>query len=371
MTQQLIQQILTQYGFTEGQAASAKVHPTEKGYRNKTIPLEFSLPVRVYAPLPQTTRNLTKISLVLFKRESGIKKRVKNADQISTFLAKKGFPTRWPILPPGSNNYLLKISHNNQHQLAALYPYLPGKTINWEAYTQKHLKLLGQVMSLTHQALTDYHSPTLPNQTRQLQVWVSQMKAYFAQSGVKQALRKKLAFQPHPNFFSKASRLLAAVGQLSPIQPLHLDFVRSNILFNETTSLPANNNQEKLWLDFDPDKPRQLAISGLLDWEKTALGPKVIDLARTLAFLLVDCKHKPALKIKKYFLHSGYFKRGVQQPAEKERNQLVYLESLVSLFLFYDLYKFLRHNPYQDLTQNEHFVRTKKTLIQRNIIQKI
>ena len=121
-----------------------------------------------------------------------------------------------------------------------------------------------------------------------------------------------------------------------------MDFVRGNILFAE-------------------DEKAQ--ITGVLDFEKATWGPPVFDIARTLAFLIVDCKYKDEAKVRKYFLHSGYNKRG---QAEFEPTEL--LEDLLNFFLLYDFYKFLRHNPYESLKDNEHFVRTRDFLLKRNII---
>ncbi len=127
-----------------------------------------------------------------------------------------------------------------------------------------------------------------------------------------------------------------------------MDFVRGNILFKGSK------------------------ICGILDFEKAGYGIKLLDIARTLAFLLVDCKYKNEVKIRKYFLQSGYIKRGgadfnrrIINTADKK---LDLLEELVNTFLIYDFYKFLRHNPYEFLHQNEHFIRTKKYLLERGVI---
>lgn len=119
-----------------------------------------------------------------------------------------------------------------------------------------------------------------------------------------------------------------------------MDFVRGNILFEDTD------------------------ISGILDFEKTASGHTIVDIARTLAFLLVDCKYKPYDKVDKYFLYSGYQKRGRSKDIgnDDDRNQFV------EMFLFYDLYKFLLHNPYESLRLNEHHVRTKDILVRYGVV---
>jgi Ser/Thr protein kinase RdoA (MazF antagonist) len=105
----------------------------------------------------------------------------------------------------------------------------------------------------------------------------------------------------------------------------------------------------------------QARITGVLDFEKTAWGHPALDIARTLAFLLVDCKYKSEDKTRKYFLISGYNKRG---PARTPGSSPL-LEKLITTFLLHDFYKFLRHNPYESLRNNEHFVRTRDLLVQR------
>jgi Ser/Thr protein kinase RdoA (MazF antagonist) len=117
-----------------------------------------------------------------------------------------------------------------------------------------------------------------------------------------------------------------------------MDMVRGNILFDTTADTP--------WQIDD------VRLSGVIDFEKTAIGLPVCDMARTLAFLLVDCL-KPADKISKYFIDSGYRKRGSMD--------IIHIELLpyfIRLFLLHDFYKFLRHTPYESLRDNYHYGRT-------------
>jgi hypothetical protein len=136
-----------------------------------------------------------------------------------------------------------------------------------------------------------------------------------------------------------------------------MDFVRSNILFDDT------------------DTSNALAITGILDFEKTAQGNPVFDIARTLAFLLVDCKYKPADKVRKYFLRSGYIKRGASTFQDiyitDHNGKVNVLEQLLDVFLMHDFYKFLRHNPYESLESNEHFMRTRDMLVQRGFVSRL
>jgi Ser/Thr protein kinase RdoA (MazF antagonist) len=197
----------------------------------------------------------------------------------------------------------------------------------------EHLKNLGGAMSQMHAILTD-HKERLPVAIYDMQQLLSRMQVYFAQDGVRKALVSKLQLLPPNLDFEK---LLEICQKLPGQQALHLDFVRGNVLFDGKQ------------------------VSGVLDFEKAAYGHPVLDVARTLAFLLVDCKYKPELKIRKYFLESGYNKRG---PQKLDVAQNI-LEELINFFLTHDFYKFLLHNPYESLPQNEHFVRTKALLVKR------
>ncbi|MBX6334367.1 phosphotransferase, partial [Candidatus Saccharibacteria bacterium] len=224
---------------------------------------------------------------------------------------------------------------------AALYEYLPGKTIPWEAYTMDHIKQLGKAMSDMHALFAKLPQGDLPPVIDECRELLGRMERYFTDGGVRDAMARKLGLVLH-----NAARLKPVLAETSslPCQPLHMDFVRSNILFDE---------QEKA------------KITGILDFEKAAWGPPIFDIARTLAFLIVDCKYKEERKVRKYFLHSGYNKRGM---ANFTPTPL--LEDLLNFFLLHDFYKFLRHNPYESLEQNEHFTRTRDFLLNRNILAK-
>ena len=119
-----------------------------------------------------------------------------------------------------------------------------------------------------------------------------------------------------------------------------MDFVRGNVLFEGSE------------------------VVGILDFEKTAYGPVQYDVARTLAFLLVDCKYKDEAAVRRYFLQSGYTKRG----AATLTYYPTILETLIELFLIHDFYKFLRHNPYESLKDNEHFTRTVSVLARNGVL---
>lgn len=214
-----------------------------------------------------------------------------------------------------------------------------------------HLKLLGKTMSAMHAAWSG-NGAEYPDVIDQQQKLVTRMEQYFAQQGVQKAMREKLQIADFSRVFTSFHEILTASRHIPEQQLLHMDFVRGNILFDTQSTEPV--------------------ITGIIDFEKAAHGPVLFDIARTLAFLLVDCKYKSEEKVRKYFLKSGYHKRG------KHRLQLVtiskdedLLEELVNLFLVHDLYKFMRHNPYESLGRNEHYVRTRDLLINRGILTSV
>lgn len=318
--------ILQKYGLRAG-----TVFPAQKGYRN------VSHPVRL--------EDGRIVNLILYKREPGIIETIRRTNKVSQFLADRGFPVRAPL-----EDRIVKVANGRTARYACLYNYLEGETIPWEAYTQNHIKLLGKSMAELHMALVKYAEP-LPQVTNEYVSITTRMEHYFDDQPVSQAVQSKLNLKVQTKVFTRFQHILAFCEKLPGQQALHMDFVRSNILFG-------------------PDAvPR---ITGIIDFEKAAYGPVLFDVARTLAFLLVDCKYKPTEKIQKYFLESGYQKRGGRQLERivvrgKDETRLL-LDELIDLFLLYDFYKFLRHNPYEFLHQNEHFVRTRNLLLQRGVI---
>lgn len=327
MNIQVVEQILEQYGVTAQQ-----IMPVQKGYRNESYGIEAT-----------DDKNY---NLILYKQELGIVDTIKRANLASNHVAAAGLPSRQT-----QSNHIIKLSAKGFEQYGALYNYLPGKTIPWEAYTQTHIKLLGLAMAKMHTVLTTLPTADFPLISRQLVATLERMQQYFTNSGVVEALETKTHTLVNPAKLTPYIGILRDSPQKSQ-QVLHMDFVRGNVLFEPSAS-------GELWLD-------DLSISGILDFEKVACGRVEFDVARTLAFLLVDCKYKPADKVRKYFLESGYRKRGGGQELD-----LDLLEQLIDIFLLYDFYKFLLHNPYEFLYQNEHFVRTRDILLERKVISAI
>lgn len=308
----MLPKILKQYGL-----ANATVHPYQIGYRNRSYPI--------------TTPTGQHLNLIVYKNEPGISQVIRNAHTVAKHLAGQGIAVRQT-----QDDRILQIKTSRSTRYAALYNYLPGRTIPWGSYTTERIKNLGGALGQMHQKLRTLKTdlPSIIDINLNL---CDRMTQYFTDPQVAAALRQKLNLAISAPTIKRLKSINAAATTLKS-QPLHMDFVRGNILF-------------------DGDQ-----ICGIIDFEKTANGPRIFDIARTLAFLLVDCKYKSESQITKYFLYSGYHKRG----GGLAKSNI--LQELVNFYLIYDLYKFLRHNPYESLAANEHFIRTKNILINRGLI---
>lgn len=332
MRTQLITRVIRAYGY-----ASGEVLAPQKGYRNEAYPVIL--------------KDGPTINCILYKSEPGILRKIYNANRVADYVGTQGFPARQTYDPR-----IICMRSSSLVKYAALYTYLPGHTIPWEAYTMQHIKLLGKTLSDMHVSLRSLPQMRLPNVVDEYNQIVDRMRGYFHEVGVTRALTTALRLRISKDLLASVPRLLQMCRQLPGQQALHMDFVRSNILF-------------------DTDADEQVIMSGILDFEKTAWGHPYFDIARTLAFLLVDCKHKTDRQVRKYFLQSGYTKRGASayRPYSFMHDdcQQDVLECLLDLFLVYDFYKFLRHNPYEYLSENQHFVRTRDILLQRGWLQQI
>lgn len=338
-TTAILDKLATAYGLTGYRLLAA-----QKGYRNASHPIRL--------PTGQV------LNLIIYKAEPGMLARIRRADNLSQYLAEQGFPARQ------RQAAIAKLTSAQQAgpRYAGLYNYLPGATIPWEAYTKDHIKLLGKAQSAMHHLLGNNllrNAVRLPDIIDECRRLADAMAGYFALEGVQSALHSKLglAYAPASNN-STWQGLLAACRQLPQNQPLHMDFVRGNILFSDSKP----HTEPYLWLD---NKLRPPYLTGVVDFEKVASGPPVFDVARTLAFLLVDCKYKQPHKIIKYFIDSGYQKRGANT---LDNGQLTVLPELTRFYMLHDFYKFLRHNQYEYLLQNQHFVRTRDFLLKDGII---
>lgn len=299
----------------------------QKGYRNESYAV--------------TLVNGQTINLMIFKREPHILERIRRADATSRYAADAELPVRTRY-----HDRLLKIRSDTY---AGLYRYLPGRTIAWEMYSMKHIKLLGWAMGDLHQALASIRRPDDYSVYDELSILVERMRSYFGDADIQRAVEQKLGVSITTNQLDEFTRLIKAQATLPDQQMLHMDMVRGNVLFGVAASV------DRWQID-------GTALSGIIDFEKAAYGHVICDAARTLAFLLVDCPKSPD-KVYKYFLESGYLKRsGVELPY-RER-----MDEFVRLFLLHDFYKFLKHTPYESLARNHHYVRTKELLLKYGMI---
>lgn len=319
-------EILTKYG-----VEYISIGPGQTGYRNTS-----------YAILKM---NGTRCNLIVYKREPGIVSKVRNAEYIAAVASQHGLPVRRQL-----DQRIIQLSDDEaQPRYAALYNYLPGTTIPWEAYTKTHLKLIGLGLARLHDSFAGQAAGTLPDVIADSQALLRRMQTYFAKPGVQKALKMKLDLDVHAVNWSNYTNVLAATTAMREGMPLHMDFVRGNLLFRDRAA--------GLHID-------DLELSGIIDFEKASFGPAVYDVARTLAFLLVDSKSKTSEQVMKYFLYSGYLKRG-GRPVPQQR----LLQELTRFYLLHDFYKFLLHNPYESLSDNQHFMRTRDLLLAHGELQ--
>lgn len=304
----------------------------EKGYRNRSYRFK-------------TNANFA--NLIIYKNEPLIEKKIKIANRVSDYLAQQGFPSRRTLDPR-----VVRIESIKEIRYASLYEYLPGEVIPWEAYTSRHLKLLGCEMARMHALLSSLKKEYLPDIEDELALTTARMRHYFSDSIIQEAMVHKLQIGIDTDVFDLYDHLFIKAKRINKRQPLHMDFVRGNILFTG-------------------DK-ESLKISGVIDFEKAAFGHRVFDIARTLAFLYVDSKFKNHNEVFKKFLISGYIRSGkgrikrmiLGMPDKK----VDLLESLVEFYWLHDLYKFMRHNPYESLHQNEHYKRTIDYLLKHKVV---
>lgn len=301
-----------------------KIFDCQKGYRNEIWPV--------------LTSDNQMINVTFYKRETGIIDRIHRADEVSEYLASMGMPSRKRF-----DKRILTFKNGETETSIGVYEYLPGETIPWEAYTMSHIKTLGSTMSDMHFMLSDKQAANFPSVYDEYLSIIECMKAYFSDINVQDAIKQKLKIRINAHSLNRYEKLLQEYKSKEGQQVLHMDFVRGNILYDGKQ------------------------ISGILDFEKTAIGHTVVDISRTLAFLLVDCKYKEPRKVCKYFLLSGYQKRGQNKDIGDDavRNQLV------EMFLSHDLYKFMLHNPYESLIENEHYMRTRDMLLGLGVISLI
>lgn len=327
--QRVVEAILLQFGLH-----FVAIHSAESGYRNHAVPVELS--------------NGESIICLLYKNEPSTVAIQSRATKVGDFCAMAGIPARQSY-----DRRTVQIDSKSSRRYAHLYSFLPGVTIPWDSYTKEQIKNVGGMMAQTHSVLRVYDLSDLPHVEDIYTGIIEKMRAYFTDQGVIAAMSSKLGLTTPLISYSTYTTLLQACKQLEGRQALHMDFVRGNILFF----------------------PNSDTISGVIDFEKTAQGHRLFDIARTYAFLLVDCKYKSSQQITKYFLYSGYRKRGriklPQVTVQTSTQTHNLLDVLTDLFLVYDLYKFMCHNPYESLAHNEHYIRTKDELLRRKLLSEV
>jgi len=293
--------------------------------------------------------------LIIYKAEKGIRKLIDNAHSVASLLHSKGFPVRTNLKTKNEKDYIYKKILGIYHFIA-LYNFLEGVTIPWEAYTRRHLKSIGKTLSDLHYTFKQSEVVKIKRLRIDLPEWdlitskeISSMKKYFKK--VEPWIIKKLKLKLNWLNIDKTFKNLIKDTNTYPRNIMHYDFVRGNILFSNK----LNKN-----LDIYP-------ITGILDFEKVCIGPEIADIARTLAFLLVDCKFKDVITVRKRFLISGYIKRG-----KNKLNHYIFktkeFNNLLIFFWLRDFWKFLVYNPYEYLYMNEHYKRTRQVLLDSKIL---
>ncbi len=287
--------------------------------------------------------------------------------EFSKFLYDNKLPTRTAV----SNKKGELLTWINEKRLFGLYNYLEGETIPWESYTRRHLHALGQRLVEFHKLGMSYLQKRqikyIPSWREYVKVDYKKMRAYFIENSETIGMKLNFAidFDKLNKVYQKISIDKRAMDSSTEVIDkqgneelvikdvdeensrmrtiLHMDFVRSNILFS------------------DKKQGEYYPITGILDFEKVLVGSVLPDLGRTLAFLFVDCKYKSYDRVLYEFLKKGY----CQSVKVKFREIYVYM----LYFLVRDMWKFLQSNPYESLSKNEHYNRTKSLLLNYKIIK--
>ncbi|MEA3357347.1 MAG: phosphotransferase [Patescibacteria group bacterium] len=310
-----------------------RLENSNQGYMNTCIQVSLHNPTQTYiAIIYNRPRYSTDQSRIILD----------DAYKAAKYLHDHGLPCRIPILTKRKKR-LIKFSMEDtkSEHIMGLYNFLPGNTLPWESYTRRHLRALGKCMAEMHRLLKDF-----PHQTTSLPRWsdylrndYSKLKSYFQKNSP--AIKKKLSLQVNIKDCTELTKSLhpKSLHPKSHEQTIHYDFVRGNILFSS----------EKHILTYP--------ITGILDFEKAMIASTAVDIARTLSFLLVDCKYKSDQEIITYFLKEGYVALGKANSPRFDQ-----LNNLMIYFWLRDLWKFLTGNPYNDLHLNYHYTETVRRL---------
>lgn len=318
-----------------------RVREVRSGYRNTSYAAEVP--------------GMGLCNLLIHKPEPGAEQRIRRTNWLGEQLAADNLPVRYPL---DARVLRLRVVGKTYH--ASLYNYLPGQTIPWEAYTMKHIKLLGWALGSLHVRMQPLAQQSFPSVYDEYRAQLDRMAGYFGDAQVADALWQKLGMRVDEGYLELLVSFVDACRTLPDAQVLHMDFVRGNILFDESP-------EDSMFTLGD------IKLTGIIDFEKAVIGHPLFDIARTLAFLIVDCAAKTPAQVKKYFLQSGYVRRGGKNLSARfvhvADERLDVLETAMKLFLLCDYYKFLRANPYESLTMNHHFVRTRDILLESGVLR--
>lgn len=261
-------------------------------------------------------------------------------------MAENNFPTRIPINSRFNTEFETAIFEDGNHFIS-VYNYLDGVSIPWESYTRRHIKSIGKTLSDMHFCLKNLNSSNFDSIWDILHKEIEWMNFYFknVEKWIEKKLEIKINWQKVNSLFKSIEKNKNSITEKCI---LHYDFVRGNILFSKEL------NKE---LDIFP-------VNGILDFEKVCVGPRIFDTARSLSFLIVDCKYKNESTVRKRFLISGYEKRGKYKLPD-----LTLLQPLIEYHWLVDFWKFLVHNPYEHLEMNEHYKRTRNLLIKSKLLK--
>lgn len=338
-SQKLIQILKENFDIIPPKAEKINVKEYAEGYMNHVFNISFDNSDKKYV-----------VVLYNSMRYRGKKGNdfLSTLSRVTEYLNEKGFNSRRAIKNK-NGDYITRITLDTSNvltnpRLLGVYDYIEGSTLEWDAYTRRHLRSAGMKMSQMHRLLKDYKGnvEAVTQWDNYLKTDSSRMLQYMNKNTEHIINKLHLKFN-----ITEAENLVSLLHQdtTTKNQLVHCDFVRGNILFS----------QKKLQNIYE--------ITGILDFEKLLFGPIEADISRTMAFLLVDCRYKSSHEIEQYFLTEGYALLG--KGASFSISQL-------NLYMIYywlrDFWKFLECNPYEDLKKNYHFNKTTEILIEKGFL---
>lgn len=302
----------------------------DEGYMNTCILINISNPKQNFIFIiynPNRYSNNNKIQ------------QIEDTYHTAKYLEDHGIPVRTAIKTK-TGKHLVRINLGKTDQdirTVGLYNYLPGKTLPWEAYTRRHIKSLGLCMARIHKTWEsmNFQKLSIPRWKTYLKKDSAKILDYFTRN--QDTIAQKLRLQLNAD---KMMTIVKNIQQLDENQIVHYDFVRGNILFS------------------DKKEDETYPITGIIDFEKTMIATPEVDIARTISFLLIDCKYKTDKQISQNFIKEGYIRMG-----NGRISRLDVINTLMIYFWVRDIWKFLSSNPYDSLSLNYHYQETKTRLL--------